>query len=355
MAKIELPRRQARVVDRIVNRWLSDGTIDDPTAKKLSDSFYAASFDWRRLARLSVITAVICIIVAVVAVFSDKRLLAWVARVFSAPEIAKFIFFAILACLFYVVGYRRHQSKPERLYTNEGLYLLAVLGTGAAIYYLGRAIDDGSGHFSLLILLSCLVYGAIAIFVRSSLIWLFALISLGGWFGAETGYASGWGAYYLGMNYPVRFVLFGAVLCVVSYSVLKNPRTGFLFQTTYVMGLVYLFVALWLLSIFGNYGDGTSWRAARQIELFHWSLIFAAVAGLAIWHGLKFDNVISRGFGLTFLFINIYTRFFEHFWDSIHKAAFFVILGISLWFLGSKAQTIWNLGRKRGLDEEAPT
>ena len=352
MAKIELSRRQARVVERLVDRWQSDGTIDGSTANRLRASTDVASFDWRRLTRFSVITAVICIIVAVASVFTDKWLLAWIARIFSAPEIAKFSFFGCLAAALYALGYRRHDRRPEKRYTNEGIYLLAVIATAAAIFFLGRAIDDGSGHFSLLILLSCGIYGAIALSVRSTLIWLFALVSLGGWFGAETGYVSGWGAYYLGMNYPVRFVLFGAALCAVSYGVLKQPQTAYLFQTTYVMGLLYLFVAFWLLSIFGNYGDGDSWRAARQIELFHWSILFAAAAGLAIWHGLKFDNLTSRSFGVTFLFINIYTRFFEHFWNSIHKAVFFAVLGVSLWYLGSKAQTIWNLGRKRSLDDE---
>ena len=32
------------------------------------------------------------------------------------------------------------------------------------------------------------------------------------WMGAETGYISGYGMYFLGMNYPLRFVLFGAML-----------------------------------------------------------------------------------------------------------------------------------------------
>jgi hypothetical protein len=60
---------------------------------------------------------------------------------------------------------------------------------------------------------------------------------------------------------------------------------------------------------------------------------------------LKYDNGITKGFGLTFLFINLYTRFFELFWNSIHKAIFFALLGISFWYLGAKAEKIWNLGR----------
>ena len=59
------------------------------------------------------------------------------------------------------------------------------------------------------------------------------------------------------------------------------------------------------------------------------------------------DNPTTRGFGLTFLFINLYTRYFEFFWDAAPKAVFFVILAASFWALGHKAETIWNLGRDR--------
>lgn len=56
------------------------------------------------------------------------------------------------------------------------------------------------------------------------------------------------------------------------------------------------------------------------------------------------DDRTSIGFGITFLFINLYTRFFEHFWNPLHKAVFFALLGVSFWFIGSRAERIWTLG-----------
>jgi hypothetical protein len=53
------------------------------------------------------------------------------------------------------------------------------------------------------------------------------------------------------------------------------------------------------MSIFGNYGDMHSWEQVKQIELFHWSILFGLVACGAIYHGLKYDNGITKGFGLT--------------------------------------------------------
>jgi len=49
---------------------------------------------------------------------------------------------------------------------------------------------------------------------------------------------------------------------------------------------------------------------------------------------------------LTFLGINLYTRFFEFFWNAMPKAIFFVVLGLSLWALGHYAEKVWQLGRK---------
>ena len=90
----------------------------------------------------------------------------------------------------------------------------------------------------------------------------------------------------------------------------------------------------------------TSWYHARHMELFHWSLLFGAAACAAIWLGVKDDDAMLRGYGLVFLGLNLYTRFFEWFWDSLNKGLFFIIVGLSLWVLGAHAERLWNLGKK---------
>lgn len=51
-----------------------------------------------------------------------------------------------------------------------------------------------------------------------------------------------------------------------------------------------------------------------------------------------------RGFGLTFTAINLYTRFFEFFWNGMHKVLFFLILAVSLAVIGRYAERIWHAG-----------
>lgn len=202
-------------------------------------------------------------------------------------------------------------APPGKRYGNEAALFVAVLLTACALWQLGVWLDNGSGRVSVLLLFAALLYGAIGWFSRSGLVWWFALLSLGNAFGAETGYLSGWGAYWLGMSYPIRFIAFGTVLIAAALLLRPLLAQRGLQRVSLAMGLLYLFIALWLLSIFGNYGDLDSWYSARQIELFHWSLLFGLAAFAAIWLGLKHDDAMLRGFGLTFLGINLYTRLFE--------------------------------------------
>ena len=342
---MKLPRKQAVFLREAIEQWKHDGLLADTQAAQLAGTIVLQPFDWRRLAKYSFWIALISIVSSVSAALSDQFLVDLLEELFDAPAAAKCVGLVLMAAGLYWWGVRRRKQDPAQVYRNEAIIFLGVLATAGAIYQLGMALDTGSGHFSILLLLSFLVYGILGVVVESNLIWVFALASLGGWMGTETGYVSGWGAYYLGMNYPLRFVLFGGILTACALALESHPRGQRFFRSTLTMGLLYLFLALWIMSIFGNYGDMEAWERAKQIELFHWSILFGLVACGAIYHGLKYDNGLTKGFGLTFLFINLYTRFFELFWNSMHKAVFFALLGLSFWYLGTKAEKIWNLGR----------
>ncbi len=343
---MKLPRKQATVVREVIDRWKQDGVIPETQAATLAATIEVQYFDWRKLAKYSFWIALFSIVSSVTAVLSDRVLMELLEQLFRTPPIARCIVLAIAAAGLYRWGTAKRAQAPHKIYRNEAIFFLGVLATAGAISQLGVALDTGSGHFSLLLLLSFLVYAVLGIVLESNLIWVFSLASLGGWMGTETGYRSGWGVYYLGMNYPLRFVLFGALLTGAALALERHPIASRFYRSTLVMGLLYLFIALWIMSIFGNYGSMAQWERVKQIELFHWSLLFGAVAGWAIWYGLRHDNDITKGFGITFLGINLYTRFFELFWDNLHKALFFALLAASFWYIGSKAETVWNLGKR---------
>ncbi|MDN0087588.1 DUF2157 domain-containing protein [Yersinia nurmii] len=341
---MKLSKKNAAVVQKTLNGWVSEGVIAPEEHQRLLKHIVIQPFDWRRLAGYAFIGALACLATAVASLFADSILIAWISQFlrFDAPVIS--VISAAIAVAFYYWGFRRYHLNPDKIYSNEAVLFLGVLFTATSLGYLGIWLDNGSGRVSLLLLFGAGIYALIGWLGRSPLVWLFALLSLGNAFGAETGYLSGWGAYWLGLNYPLRFILFGLILISVVLLAQNPLRQRRLERISQAMGLLYLFLALWLLSIFGNYGDIDGWYQVRQIELFHWSLLFALAAGAAIWLGLKRDDAMLRGFGLTFLAINLYTRFFELFWDSLPKTLFFVMLGGSLWLLGRYAEKIWRLG-----------
>jgi hypothetical protein len=352
-----LPRKHHDIVTQMIDRWHEGGVIDDQTSERLRSSIAVASFDWQRTARYAFIIAILCLIIAVGAIIADKVLMKLVMRIFNAPAAVKCASLSVISAGIFRYALFRRKQYPHRVYSNESAFFLGVLTLAAAVYFLGVAIDTGTGHYSVLFLLASALYALLGLWFPSPLVWVFGLLSLGAWMGTETGYVSGYGMYFLGMNYPLRFVIFGAALTALGITgqhvSLQADASTFkvnmfsMSPQTKVIGLLNLFIALWIMSIFGNYGDMMQWQRVPQYELFHWSLLFGATAIGAIWYGLRWDDGVLRGFGLTFLFINLYTRFFEYFWDSIHKAIFFAVLGVSFWYIGTRAERIWHFGEQK--------
>lgn len=340
-------KSKAAFLREAINEWTTRGLLTKDTAQTLNDDIHVIPFQWRKAARLSFLIAVICFVIAISAVLLDKELVALIQKIFKASALLKCVTLFTLSAALYAFGLNRSKHSPLQFYRNEAIMFGAVLTTAGAIYQLGQTFATSSSHFSLLILLSYFVYASIGFYTQSILIWVFSLLSLGGWLGAETGYVSGWGAYYLGMNYPLRFILFGGSLTAIALALKPRPLFTPFYRSTLAMGLLYLFIALWLLSIFGNYDSVSRWLEVKQIELMHWSLMFAMTAIAAYIHGIKTDETLTKNFGVVFLLINLYTRFFELFWKATNKAIFFSILGLSFWALGTYAEKIWAIGQKK--------
>ncbi|SHN35229.1 DUF2157 domain-containing protein [Mucilaginibacter sp. OK098] len=342
MAKLNLDKQESEFLNRSIKYWEEEELIDAGTAESLRSSYEVKGFDWMRLAKYSFWIALFCGIIAVGSLIIDDTVIRWLKKLYYTPDIVISVISAIMAIVLFYFGRRWEKKYPEKIFSNEAIIFTGVLFTACCIAYLGKTFDNGSGHYSLLFLLSVFVYGILAWRMDSRLIWLFTLVSLGSWFGTETGYQTRWSDYFLGMNYPLRFVLFGMVLLSSIY-ILKNRKWFERFwELTYVAGMLYLFMSLWLLSIFGNLGSIDSWWHIRQISLFYWGIISAIVASGFLFYGLKSKDVIAREFGITFLLIFIYTKYFEYFWDHTNKTLFFAILGASFWLIGRKAERIWN-------------
>ena len=343
MRKLNIDKEEADFLDQTIRHWESEGIVNNETADKLRNSYDTKQFDWRKLAQYSFWIALACGLIAFASLIIDDDILDLLKKLSDTPDIAISLISAAAAAWLYYHGQKSKEKHPEKVFSNEATLFVAVLFTASSIAFLGKAFDNGSGRFSVLFLLSVFVYGVLARKFKSQLIWAFALISLGSWFGTETGYQTAWKDYFLRMNYPLRFVFFGALLTAAGYHLDRIKSLAIFRNSTYIIGMFYLFGALWLLSIFGNFGNLEDWFKVKQIHIFYYAIVSALIAAGFIAFGLKKKDEIAREFGITFLLINIYTRYFEYFWDKTDKAIFFGILALSFWLIGRKAEKIWNL------------
>lgn len=347
-SNMKVSKKEAAFLEQAIKYWQGKQLIDAQQADKLRSSLNTSGFDWQGLAFYAFLFAITCIIISMIALLADKWLMQLLETVVEAPDGYKSLFFGLAAAGLFYAGLKRRKTSPQKVYSNEALFLFGVMSVATCLGYLGALLDNT--HYSLVILAATALYGVLGIWFPSRLVWIFALISLGAWFGTETGYVTNWSDYFMGMNYPLRFVFFGLALTAGSFVLKWHPATQPFFNTSYFLGLLYLFVSLWLLSIFGNYGSLESWYAVKQVSLIWWSVLMAAVSVASILYGLKFDNEPAREMGVTFLFINLYTRYFEYGWEHLHATLFFAILALSFWLIGKKAEKIWALG----MDKKEP-
>lgn len=348
---MKIDNKQADLLDRMIKRWRKNELISIDQAEKLKESYQQdlvnGSFDWQNLAFIAFFFAATCIILAVLLMLADKWLMDLMDTILGAHDGIKAFFFAILTSGLYFLAVRYRKKNPEKVYSNEALFLFGAIALGFTWMYIGYALNTGSGNFPMVILLTAISYGVVGVFLESNLTWVLCLLTLAVWFGTETSYRSGWEPYFWGMNFPLRYVIFGLGLMLISL-VFKNQKYLQAYANlTYFTGLIGLFFALWLLSIFGNYADWEVWYKASQVKMLFWSLIFGIATGVAIWYGLKYRDSKTKDIGIAFLLLNVYTRYFEFFWDNLHKVVFFSILALSFWLIGRKAEQIWHLSDQK--------
>lgn len=343
MKKLDLSKQEKEVVDQALQHWKEQNLLDADKVLELQDNMDERSFEWKVLARYAFWVALASLIFSVVSLFADDMLVRFVERFYETPNMVFCLFFAALAVLFYFLGFRNKKRYPDKTFSNETLMLAGSFSTAASIGFLGQVLDRNTHYFTILFFLSILIYAVLAVKLHSKLIWVFTLVALGIWFATETALHSEWGWKFWGMNFPLRFTIFGALL--TAFSIWIQPKWKFLiyFQSTsFVMGLLYTMIALWCLSIFGNYSDFEAWTQIRQYEILYWGLLAIAISlGLALY-GLKKKDAVIRDIGFVFFLLNLYTRFVEYLWDNINRTIFFLVLAVSFWLVGRWSEKIWK-------------
>lgn len=363
---MRLPKKKAKIVLDAVASLQADQVISLETAGAIRANVEPISFDWRRLARYSFIIAIICVVIAVLTALFDEVIIEWfermiplITRLFRAPPPVRAGGLTVLSALIFWLGLKRRAKFPDNVYSNEAIFTFGVLGIAGAVFSLSKMLQyDGLGTH--LLTMAGVIYLLLGAALESKVVWCYGLFTLSSAIGAGTDYMMG--GYYLWEDTPVLSLVYGLVLVATAEGLRARvsrqasqpvQRLQFVSGVTRVVGLLHVFISLWILSIWGSnehhYNDPDfKW------DCLIWALLFGAVAAVAVARALEKDDSVLRGFGLTFFFINLYTAFFQYFWNGLHKAIFFAILGLSFWLLGRKAESLWKMNRLRKHGELGP-
>lgn len=108
---------------------------------------------------------------------------------------------------------------------------------------------------------------------------------------------------------------------------LLAPYRGF-FKVWLSSGLFFAEMALWLLSLFGNFDLETHrWHLAGAAELFLFNALWAGLNVALIGLGARLAMRMLTGYGATFLIIQIYTLFFAHLAEALGLTLSLLIAG----------------------------
>jgi len=80
-----------------------------------------------------------------------------------------------------------------------------------------------------------------------------------------------------------------------------------------IFGLLYFNLSLWFLTV--------------PRPTISWIAVFTSAAIAQIVAGARLRDARFTGFGIVFLSIDLYTRYYEHFWDRFSAGAFFLLAG----------------------------
>lgn len=320
-------------MNRAIYEWYEKNYIDEATKERLQHILQQNDNRRNILVTFAVIGAISCGLLAFVTLVMDERWIEFLRKRLGASEWLIGILFFLLTLLLVWLSKRRIKKQQKVSAIQEAFNIIIVMSAAIALAYIGRAFYVQNGNYALLLLIAIIVYALIAMYLHSALVGIVAILSLIGWWGAQTYFWSGGTPYFIGMNYPFRFGLFAVVLLLIFILAGRVLQFKQYWQPIRVFLWLNLCLTWWALSVFGNSATISEWTEIRQKHFWYWAVAYSVFTISMAAYGLKKKDDLLRDLGLAFLLVNIYTRYFEYFWDKTNKGLFFVILAVSFWWM----------------------
>jgi hypothetical protein len=334
---MQVDKSEANIIIRALDEWERTGALGSAEASRLKATIAMKQTVRQQIAQYFFFIALFCTLLAFGAIFINEKLLERLKVYFSLNDLMIGLITAVLCALwFWYVGKKRRHISPS---AYEIYMVLGGLAALTSLLYFCK--DFGLDKtYTAFLSMSLPLLAVLAVFFRSRALWIGTLLTSVAWYGSLTAWQSQ-NNLFLGMNYPVRFTVFGALLITISFGQRKIRLLMRFRRMTYTAGLIIFFTGMWGMSIFGNFNTLVGWQQVRQIHVLAYSVVFGIAAAASFYLGIKFKDELARDFGVLFLLINLYTRYFEYFWDAMNKGIFFLVLAVTFGILG------WWLERKR--------
>lgn len=326
---MQLDKEDLRTITTAIENWESEGLIDAELALKLRRSMEEKHSERAQLAQYFFIIAISSAILAAGALLINEKLLERLRQTFLLSNWT--IAFAAAALAVTGFWYARRRRRAINTTTYETYMLPGALSSLVALVYLCKEIGNGEGY-TLFTGLCAVLFFALSMTFRSRLLWIVFIASIMGWYGAFSTVFSR-DNLFLGMNYPMRFTIFGAAVIGFSFLVKRLRRIAHMHLITYQAGLLIFYTGLWGVSVFGNYNTIAEWQAVRQTAMLPFAIGSGLLTAAGLWIGVRRDDASLRDFSILFLLLNLYTRYFEYFWDRMNQGIFYLILAVSFGLL----------------------
>lgn len=326
-------KKERELLHSAIDSWLSEGKLSPQQATDLKDSIEPEDNN-HQVAQYFFFISISCILLSFGAIFIDDKWLERVKNYFSLNNLFIAITFTLLSAVWFVLIYRKRSNYSKavfEVYSTAGS-LLAI----TALAYYCKDIGFGPKYSGFLLAVAVVLF-TLSRIMQSNAMWLGGIAALMGWYGAFAEWQSSRDL-FLGMNYPVRFSVFGLIIVLLSFAQKKVSSIVATHRHTYFAGLIILLTGLWGVSIFGNYNSLDAWAQVRQTQVIAYAILFATVAGAFFYYGIKYKDDATRDIALVALLLNLYSRYFEFFWNTTNKGIFFLILAISFWFIGRRIE-----------------
>ncbi|GAB3432142.1 DUF2157 domain-containing protein [Niabella aquatica] len=334
-------KKEARLLEEAIEQWQKDELLDEQKADQLKRSVSSYRNEFDSVAFYAAIAAVSCALLAFGALVLDEKWIERLRKLFAFSEfVIGFIFGAVAVFLTWIAK-RRKKKFPYALLANESFTILIALATGISIAYFTRSFTTDYHYYGLGIFITACIYGLLGFYLSSRLLWTCMILALISSWATQTYAWSGDASqsYFLGMNYPLRMVLFGAVMVAASYCLQRCPATQKFYPLSWYSSWIFFLLSGLFLSVSGNLSYDV-WAAIKQGKLLMWAIAYTLLLIVILIYAIKQKDEALRDIAIVFFLLNIYTRYFEYFWDRTNKGLFFALLALSFWLIGKKAEQL---------------